>query len=132
VNVGRSAKVRRSQMATHQSPIDKFIASVNASPDLHKQVQKALEGSTSPKTFVELGAKHGYTFTEAEAKSYFEDLFNAPSSRSATGGTGAHFAGSKDVPNPNDGRQERLKQAVILLRPTAFKGTTPHWTGFDF
>jgi hypothetical protein len=119
-------------MVASYSAIDKFISSVNASRDLHKQVQKALEGSTSPKTFVELGAKHGYTFTEAEAQSYFADLFNAPSSESATSGTGQHFAGSKDVPNPLEGRQERLKQAVTLLRPTAFKGTPPHWTGFDF
>ena len=67
-----------------KSPIEKFIEAINKSDKLRLQCQEALDGSDNPDKFVALAAKNGYQFTVEEAKSYFERILHAPSSKAVS------------------------------------------------
>lgn len=112
------------------SAVQQFIEAINASPTLARECEKALDGSTDAKSFVALGAKHGYKFTQTQAKSYFRDIAEAPSAQELSEQQLKAVVGAKvDAEQPPRG--EQLKNALSMLRGMNFS-QPPTWTVFAF
>lgn len=112
------------------STVEKFIEEINASPELTRECTKALDGSKDAKKFVKLGAKHGFKFTQTEARSYFRNIAQAPSALALSEKKLKAVVGAKvDAELPSRG--EQIKNVLTMLRGMNFK-KPPTWTVFSF
>jgi hypothetical protein len=116
--------------AIKPSAIEKFVEAINDSPELTRECTKVLEGSRDPKNFVKLGAKHGYKFTQAQARSYFRDIAGVASARAVSQQQLKAVVGAK-VESFVAPRDDRLANVVSMLRSMSFK-KPPTWTVFTF
>src|SRR5215475_15750676 len=110
-----------------RSAIAKFVEAVNASPELTRECEKALDGSKDAKKFVALGRKHGFKFTQSQARAYFRDVSQAPSGRALSKARLKAEVGAKVEDFPAPGRGQQLKNAISMLRGMSFK-RPPEWT----
>ena len=112
------------------SPIEQFIEAINGSAKLKRECQGVLDGSRGPKAFVQLGAKHGYKFSQVQTRAYFRSILQAPSAKAVSERQVGAIVGAKDAAELGQ-RDPQLLNAVLMLRGMSFK-KTPSWTGFGF
>lgn len=115
---------------TKASAVEQFIEAINESPQLAREARAALDGSKGPRAFVELGAEHGYKFTQAQAQAYFRDIAEAPPSDLLSEIELRKVLGAKVDQEPAP-RDRQLKSALTMLREMNFE-RPPRWTVFAF
>lgn len=113
--------------------VEKFVESINKSPELLKKCKDAVEGSKDAGAFAALGKANGFEFSAAEAAEYFQETLGATKPPALTelgeedlakaaGGKDKHTGGRLALSSPE---LLKLNQSVCLFRGI---GHAPAWT----